>query len=312
MPSNQFLWHEKMNKRALITGGTGFIGGSVARHLIETGWSVDLIIRKESDLSSIEDVLTTSTSHIYDGSTESLVSIVEKVRPDAVFHLASLVQVRHEQSDIVPLIMSNVVFGTQLLEAMVSAKVNTLVNAATIWQYSGGDERQAVNLYAATKQSFESIIDYYHDAFGVSAVSLVLSDTYGVGDRRKKLINFLICSVGERAVLNMSPGDQIIDLSHVQDVARSFELVACKLIESVKPVRESLAISGTRLSVKQLVAAVESVSQQKVNVEFGGRPYRAREIMCPAQLPELAPEWRRIELSDGIQELLDVYRKKLL
>src|SRR5690606_6996054 len=116
----------------------------------------------------------------------------------------------------------------------------------------------------------------------VSAISLILADTYGVGDKRPKLINCLIKALDTDEVLNMSPGDQIIDISHVRDVARSFQLAATKLIESPAPIRMSLAVSGTRLSVKQLVAAVESVSQQAINVKFGGRPYRFREVMCPA------------------------------
>lgn len=301
-----------MTRQALITGGTGFIGGALARCLLQSGWSIALVVRENSSVSIIDDMRLVGTVHVYDGTTDCLSAIMEKVRPDAVFHLASLVQVQHTPADIVPLIMSNILFGTQLLDAMVVTGVRNIVVASTLWQYSGDDEQQAVNLYAATKKSFESIIDFYHSAFGVSATSLVLADTYGVGDTRPKLINFLIGALDDPATLDMSPGDQIIDISHVEDVARSFELAANVLISCSEARREMLAVSGTRLSVKQLVATVEEVSQQKINVKFGGRPYRVREIMRPAVLPELQPTWTKIRLEEGIQELLEACGKTTL
>lgn len=293
-----------MNKTALITGATGFIGGILARSLLENGWAVSLVLREGSDTSSIQDILDESTVHLYDGLGERLVDVMVKVRPDVVFHLASLVLVQHQTADIPSLISSNILFGTQLLDAMVKASVGNIVVASTLWQFSGKDERQAVNLYAATKQSFESIIDYYHDAFGISAVSLILADTYGVGDNRPKLINFLIKSLGDPAELNMSPGDQIIDISHVRDVAKSFELAGLKLYESSESVRLSRAVCGTRLTVKQLVAAVEKIGGRKINAVFGGRPYRTREILRPAQLLEFEPDWKKIDLNEGIRELI--------
>ncbi|QJI16855.1 MULTISPECIES: NAD-dependent epimerase/dehydratase family protein [unclassified Pseudomonas] len=297
-----------MHKKALITGVTGFIGGAVARCLLESGWSVALITRDESDTSQISDILHKSKVYLYDGSGESLITAMHDSKPDVVLHLASLVLVEHQTAKIPSLIASNVLFGSQLLDAMVQAGVKHIVSAGTIWQFFGEDEAQAVNFYAATKQAFEKIIDFYHDAFGVSAISLILADTYGVGDKRPKLINYLIRALGEPEVLNMSPGDQVIDISHVRDVAMSFRLAATKLIESPDPVRMTLAVSGTRLSVKQLVAAVERVAQQTINVQFGGRPYRFREVMCPAQISELESDWKKVELVEGIQELLEASR----
>lgn len=298
-----------MQKKALITGVTGFIGGALARCLLENGWSVALIVRKESDTSQITDILRKSDEvHLYDGSAESLITAMSDSRPDVVFHLASLVMVEHQSAEISSLVASNVLFGSQLLDAMVKTGVTHIVNAGTIWQFFGKDEAQAVNLYAATKQAFEKIVDFYHDAFGVSAITLILADTYGTGDKRPKLINYLIRSLGGIEVLNMSPGDQIIDISHVRDVARSFQLAATKLIESPAPVRMSLAVSGVRLSVKQLVSMVENVAQQSLNVQFGGRPYRFREVMSLPQISNLDPDWEKVELIEGIQDLVEESR----
>lgn len=298
-----------MQKKALITGVTGFIGGALARCLVENGWSVALIVRKESDTSQIMDILNKSAEvHIYDGSEESLITAMSDSKPDVVFHLASLVVIEHQSHEIPSLITSNVLFGSQLLDAMVKAGVTHMVNAGTIWQFVGKDKDQAVNFYAATKQAFEKIVDYYHDAFGVSAITLVLADTYGVGDRRPKLMNYLIRALDDVEVLKLTPGDQIIDVSHVGDVAKSFQLAAIKLIESPAPIRMSLAVSGTRLSVKQLVKTIESVAQRGLNVQFGVRPYRFREVMILPQISELEADWEKVKLIEGVRELIEASR----
>ncbi|WP_236218422.1 NAD-dependent epimerase/dehydratase family protein [Pseudomonas rhodesiae] len=298
-----------MKNKALITGATGFIGGALARSLLKNGWSVAIIIRDGSDATHIQDVINESTTHIYDGRVETLIDIMADVKPNVVFHLASLVLVKHEPADIENLIFSNITFGTQLLESMVKTGVGNIVFASTLWQFSGEDECQSVNLYAATKKAFQVVVDYYHDAFGISAVSLILADTYGVGDKRPKLINFLVEALGEATELSMSPGEQIIDISHVRDVARSFEFAALKLFRSTESLRLNLAVCGTRVTVKQLVSIVETVGKGKINAVFGGRPYRTREILCPAQLPQLEPNWEKVALDDGIRELIEASLK---
>lgn len=293
-----------MKRVALITGVTGFIGGELARRLIKDNWCVVIIVRAESDLSSIQDISAASVTYEYDGTTGSLLTILGESKPDVVFHLASLFLVEHTPTQITELIDSNVLLGTQLLEAMVQTGVKKLINTGTTWQYSGAKCDQAVNLYAATKRAFDAMVDFYHDAYGISVVSLILSDTYGVGDKRSKLINLLVAAVKSNGQLLMSPGDQVVDISHVSDVVKSYEAAALGLLSSDCAVSQKFAVSGTRLTVKELVTTVEQASGKKLDVKFGGRPYRNREVMVPPVLSLLDTQWKKVELLDGIRELV--------
>jgi nucleoside-diphosphate-sugar epimerase len=295
-----------MTRTAVLTGITGFIGGTLAARLIADGWQVHAIVRPESDTSDLPPAAKL-VLHRHDGTVAGLASILQEARPDIVFHLASLYLAEHKPEQIEALVQSNLTFPTQLLEAMALTGAIRLVNAGTSWQHYGTDAYRPVNLYAATKQAFEDLLAYYHDARGISAMTLKLFDTLGAGDKRRKLVGILCDAARSGETLAMSPGDQLLDLLHVDDVASAFLRAADLLAADERPMLRSFLISGERLTAKQLVALVEKVAGKPLPVTFGGRPYREREVMVPVaagpddRLPGWAP---RLTLEQSLADLL--------
>jgi nucleoside-diphosphate-sugar epimerase len=179
------------------------------------------------------------------------------------------------------LLAANVLFPAQLVEAMLAAGSTRLVNTGTFWQHYAAERYRPVDFYAATKQAFEDLLAYYHDAFALSCVTLKLYETYGPADPRQKLINLLIDAGLNRLPLDLSPGDQILDLTHVDDVAAAFEAAAHHLLASTAPAFHAALVSGERMSLKALVASVGEQFDDGLQVSFGARPYRPREVMQP-------------------------------
>jgi nucleoside-diphosphate-sugar epimerase len=185
------------------------------------------------------------------------------------------------------------------------ADCKTLINTGTSWQHFENNEKRPVNLYAASKQAFECMARYYSDAHGMKVVNLKLYDTYGNGDTRPKLFATLkrIASSGES--LAMSPGEQLIDILHVDDVVHAFCVCLQKLPDL--PQWSSYAISsGNPLPLTELVAAFEQAIGKKLNIDFGAREYRPREVMVPWNTGQTLPGWRPlIDLQTGIKRYLD-------
>ncbi len=282
-----------MNQKALITGATGYIGAKLCQRLLTEGWQVDVLIR-DTGRPLAEALIGKVTPHFYDGSTQSVQAAVAAANPDVVFHLASLFIAEHHSEQVTDLINSNLLFGTQLAEACARTGVKRFINTGTSWQHYRSDGYDPVCLYAATKQAFEDILDFYADAFGMRVITLKLFDTYGSDDPRPKLVNLLVNAMKTGEALGMSPGEQLLDLVHIDDVTRAFAIAAQQLLDDASSrSHERYAVSsGTPISVRQLVALLEQVTGKANNVTYGARPYREREVMSPWQSRKTLPGWR--------------------
>ena len=289
--------------KIILTGSTGFVGRHLARALLERGDKVYAIIRPQTDLSRLVDGVV---PELYESCVDQLSSIVARIKPAVVFHLAARFQDRHAPADIDPLIRDNVTFGTMLAEAMTRADVRCLVNTGTSWQHYRNASYSPTCLYAATKQALEAILGYYGDAMGIKVVTLKLFDTYGPGDQRGKLLSRFVQMVKDGSSLDMSPGEQLIDLVHVRDVVDAFLKAAYRLTSGQVATSESYAVSsGSLLKLRELAAIFADCAGTPLRINWGARAYREREVMSPWSAGKLVPGWRpRISLRDGLKELI--------
>ncbi len=290
---------------ALVTGAAGFVGGNLVRSLLADGWATHAIVRPSSDTTVLRGILGNGNVHVYHGNTGCLVDALLGVRPDVVFHLASIFIAEHTTDDVDPLVQSNILFGTQLLEAMTVAGVSTIINTGTMWQHYEGREYSPVSLYAATKQAFQDILQFYCEARGLRAVTLELPDTYGPGDKRPKLLFLLDRAARTGETLQMSPGEQFLDLLHVDDVVRGYEAAADNLLSGHLPSPSQYRLSsGSPVRLKDVVELYRQATGRTVGVAWGGRPYRAREVMEPRSSVPVLPGWQpNIGLKDGLAAL---------
>ena len=280
--------------KVLITGITGFIGEHLALRLLQEQWEVQAIVRPSSRLDDLPVILQQKVHFYVHDTKHDLVNILREARPDLVIHLASVFLSKHKYEDIDAMLESNVIFGTKLLDAMVQQKVYRFINTGTAWQHYENQPYSPVNLYAASKQAFEMLLQYYQETAPLRSITLKLFDTYGDGDKRKKLLALLAELAKTGKTLAMSPGEQKIDLVHVDDVVEAFWLAANYLLEGRNEYCGTYAVtSGTAISLKELVARYEKLIGKPLSIEWGGRPYREREVMEPWTQGNVLPGWDR-------------------
>ena len=291
---------------AFITGATGFIGSNLTRRLVGNGWVVHVLVRRQSNLDILNDLKGKIAVHVHDGTTEQLCGILSGAQPDIVFHVASLFLAEHGPEHVLPLINSNLGFPATLLEAMAQNGLTKFVNTGSSWQHCENGKNNPVNLYAATKEAFEDIIRYYVDAAGLKAITLLLYDTYGPGDDRPKLINLLLKAIRMKEPLYMSPGDQRIDLVHVNDVVDAYLAASEYLFTCRDAGHERYAVTtGEYRRLKDVVALFEQILGKTLPVQFGKRPYRRREVMDPWCEERVLPGWKpRVPLASGLADLV--------
>ncbi|MBN6046140.1 NAD-dependent epimerase/dehydratase family protein [Citrobacter sp. ku-bf4] len=273
--------------KILLTGVTGYIGQAVMNHLYNCGHVVHGIVRKTVNSSN-----TALHYHMLEKNNSNLVEILRDVKPDIVIHIASLFLASHTYEKIEELVKSNITFPTQLLEAMASTHVNCMINTGTSWQHYESEEYNPVNLYAATKQAFDDIVKYYTEAKSFRCLTLKIYDSYGPNDPRGKLISFLDSLASTQEILDMSPGEQEINLVHIYDICRAFEIAIQQIKDAEPGFNQSYGLMSEKsLSLRQLVKFYEEANDCHLNINWGGREYREREVMKPANNLVKLPGW---------------------
>ncbi|MBQ8501928.1 MAG: NAD-dependent epimerase/dehydratase family protein [Bacteroides sp.] len=273
----------------LITGATGFIGKHLIKHL-SPKHTLSILIRRNSDCSSLPPVSSVFT---FQDNIEELADFLQRNQIDGIIHLASLYVAEHKSEQIKEMILSNIYLGTALLEACKKAQTKWFLNTGTIWQnYNASDYSDMynpVNLYAASKQAFLTMAKYYTETTSLRFCTLKLCDTYGPNDTRRKIFSLFeeIARTGE--TLAMSPGEQKLDIIHIDDAVTGFESVIERLNDdSISLHPEYVLSSGKQIPLRELAAMYEEKHHVKLNIAWGGRPYRQREVMVPykGKIPE--------------------------
>ncbi len=223
---------------------------------------------------------------------------------DLVIHLASLASVTHSLNNFESMLQSNIVFGTQLAEAMLIGKVPYLINTGTFSQHYNNCDYNPQSLYAATKQAFDDIILYYSEATSLHCTTLELFDSYGPFDPRPKIIPLLIQAYRDGKTLAMSPGEQQLDLVYIDDIVDAYVTAAMRQLQGRTAKLERFVVATNQpITLKQVVEQLERVTQSRLPIIWGERSYRMREIMIPWNKGKQLPDWQAVtSIEEGLKQ----------
>lgn len=214
--------------KILITGATGFVGRNLFSKMTQEH-ELFLLTRESSNAS----ILAPEHEYVFTGDIDHLKEYLESEKIDGVIHLATKYVAEHESSQILDLIMSNIYLGTAVLDAASRAGVKWFLNIGTIWQNYNSpnytDEYNPVNLYAASKQAFMTMAKFYTETSPIRFCTLKLCDTYGEGDTRRKIMDLFAENAKSGNPLDMSKGEQLIDIVHISKVFESIEQLIKRL-----------------------------------------------------------------------------------
>jgi nucleoside-diphosphate-sugar epimerase len=291
-------------RRVLVSGVTGHVGRVLSSHLAAAGFEVHGLSRQES--REIRMPLGSVRLHRIDGRTNTLIEVLDRVRPQIVFHLAAAVHGHHESSSVASLVEANVLYGAQLLESMRVNGCRQIIFAGSYLQHGDSAAYRALNFYAATKQAFESLLEYYAEAFDFSAVRLTLCNVYSEREVRSSLMTDIATAWRDQTTLVVRNPEVRVDLVHAEDVARSFLRMAALMQEDAVPcggLKRYSVTSGRDFSPAELVRLFEHIGRRKVAVEMlessqpsrRARPWRG----------ETVPGWQPlVSIEEGIARIL--------
>lgn len=294
-------------KRALVTGGAGFIGSHLTELLIKENYDVtvldSLVGGRLTNLEGLDVNFVNADVRDYEAIAPHFKGI------DHVFHLAAL-------ADIVPSIEeprsyyeTNVTGTFNVLEAAKAAGVSRFVYAASsscyglAKTYPTPETAPAVPEYpyALTKYLGEQLVMHYATLYGLKALSLRLFNVYGPRARTSGTYGavfgvFLTQKLHNKPLTVVGDGTQTRDFTYVTDVARAFYQAAqSQVCEEICNVG-----SGGTYSINRLV---ELIGGEVVFI-----PKRPGEPDCTfadtAKINQLLGWKPTVSLEEGVSKLL--------
>ena len=258
-----------VSKRILVTGSSGFIGRKLVSELQKNGHEIAVLFH--STITSVSKNVQEITIHNQTWEKEVL-----DFAPQFVFHLAGKSHYPNSFAEKEELWEANVRFGNKLVDVILKVPNVTFVNFTTSLAYKGS-ELLPYTYYALTKSCFYHTLAFFASQNKLSVFNLILFNVYGKGDTTKRALNYIVDSLGQKEVVAMSPGEQLLDFVHVDDVVH-----LCLQLLDEKPtdtLEDIFVGTGTGTTLKQAAQLLEILSNKKTAIDFGGIRYRLEEKM---------------------------------
>ena len=238
-------------KKILVTGGAGFIGSAVVRHLINKlncpVVNVDKLTYAGnlSSLSLVDQNPLYSFEHADINDRTAITAILDKHQPDAIMHLAAESHVDRSIDGPSDFIQTNIVGTYSLLECTrtywsqlsrgkkdgfrfhhisTDEVFGSLGETGSFTEETAYDPRSP---YSASKASSDHLVRAWYETFGLPVVLSNCSNNYGPYHFPEKLIPLIIIKALKKEKLPVyGKGDNIRDWLYVDDHAQAL----CKIL----------------------------------------------------------------------------------
>lgn len=221
-------------KKAIVTGGAGFIGSHVVAGLQRCGVDVLVLDNLRTGRSDVLQQLGSPAFVNVDINSEAISSIIADAKPDVIFHLAAQINVRSSVEDPVFDAQQNVLGTTRLLEAASKASCRQFVFASTGGAIYGeqdhfpADESHPIKpkcQYGVSKRAAEQYLEFYGRNTDMQTTSLRFANVYGPRQNPKGEAG--VVAIFTDRLLARKPlrvngdGGQTRDFVYVADVAEA-------------------------------------------------------------------------------------------
>ena len=279
----------------VITGGAGFIGSHIAKHLVEKNHDVVIVDNlsrgRLENLSKIKEQIEFKKMDILD--FDSLKDIISN--SDGIFHQAALTSVpesflQKEKYHNVKGTENIFKLSKEFEKKVVYASSSSIYGNTTIIPIQENFERNPINPYGVTKLDDEKLAEKYHN-LGVSIIGLRYFNVYGIGQTNDyagvitKFINQI--NLNESPII-FGDGLQTRDFISVEDVAKA------NLLSMESNTDFSFLNIGTGIStsIKTLAEVMIELSGKTLEISYDDLPLGdVKESLADTSLAKKLINW---------------------
>jgi dolichol-phosphate mannosyltransferase len=269
--------------RCLVTGGTGFIGANLVRHLLEAEHDVHLLVRQKHNPERIEQFSGKVGVHVVDLSDRRATRrFVEELKPSWIFHLAAN-GAYSWQNDVDAIFQTNLNGLINLLEGCSAIGFDAFVNAGSSSEYGYKDHAPAEDelvepnsYYATAKVAATQFCRFIAQSRKLPVATLRLYSAYGPYEDAGRLIPTIIRHGFEKSLPPLVDPSIARDYIYVDDVCSAF-LTTAKLLAAGE-IAEAGAVynigTGIQTSIEEVVNAARKLMNIRVEPVWGSMENR--------------------------------------
>ncbi|PCJ64463.1 MAG: NAD-dependent dehydratase [Candidatus Hydrogenedentota bacterium] len=291
-------------QKILVTGASGFIGAHLCRKLLECGAQVHGLSRKPR----INDGIQWWSCDV--SNPDEVEQVMEEVKPDIVYHLASYVTGTRDLEAIRPTFFANLASTVHLMSAALKIGVERFVTVGSLEEpVPERGEFVPASPYGAAKFASTAYARMFHELYNLPVVHLRLFMVYGPAQQDiMKLIPYVTLQSLKSEAPKISSGTREVDWIYVDDV------VDAMVAAAVSPDLEGKTIdvgSGNLESIRGVVERIVHIANPDIAPEFGARDDRVNDIVRRADVEHASEHlgWKpKIDLDEGLRRTVAWYK----
>ena len=276
-----YNWSDTIVKKTnvLITGGAGFIGANLVRHLHNKKFQVHIISKSTTNLWRLKNMLTHVILHDVSLMSKSqLTKTVKKINPYAIFHLAAHGAYSF-QTNVEEMVKINILGTLNLLYASKDINYKIFVNTGSSSEFGfkkdpmkETDILEPNSFYSATKASSTHLCQVFAKEFDKPIVTLRPFSVYGPYEESKRFIPTIIKNLLQKNPIKVTPGKQKRDFIYIDDMIHAY---ICAVKKGAELQGKICNIgTGKEYSNDKIVQMLFKVAKQKVPIQKGAYPTR--------------------------------------
>lgn len=233
----------------LVTGGSGFLGSYVVDVLLDRGYAVKIVDRKQPRQSKV-DFLNISVTDF-----EAITEVMRGV--DYVYHLAAVADIEEAQQRSLNTVKVNILGTANVLEASRINGVKRVVLASSVYVHS-----KYGSFYRVSKQTCESLCEVYYEVHNLPYTIIRYGSLYGPRAGKDNRIFNIINEAITRGTITYTDVAESREFIHVYDAARYSVDILDKKYEN-----SCVLLTGEqRIEINELVEMINEIFGNRLKI----------------------------------------------